>query len=159
MVLALSVSVTVGAPASEAMRTCVPSLTNPIRWPSGEKNGLDAPSVPAIGVASSWSIRRSQRRLPPSPGPLYTSARPSGESAIRAPPVPSGGCSAWFGRSARLNWLSERRRRRPEPAPERRGRGHGQRRAERQHGAAAGRRRWPAAGGAAAAASSDTVDA
>ena len=35
-------------------------------------------------------------------------ARPSGESAIRAPPVGSGGCSAWFGRSARLNWVSSR---------------------------------------------------
>ena len=141
VVLALSVSVTVGAPASDAIRTAVPSLRNPIRWPSGEKNGLAAPSVPAIGVASSWSSRRSQRRFPPSAGPLYTSARPSGESAIRAPPVGSGGCSAWFGRSARLNWVSEPGRAGPEPAPERRGRGDGERRAERRHEQPGRRRR------------------
>src|SRR5687768_3165433 len=93
VLLALSVSVTVGAPASDAIRTDVPSLMNPTRLPSGEKNGLDPFSVPAIGVASSWSKRRTQRRLPPSAGPLYTIARPSGDRAIRAPPLGSGACS------------------------------------------------------------------
>src|SRR6476660_4567587 len=106
VVLALSVSVTVGAPDREAMRTTVPSFTNPTRWPSGEKNGLDAPCVPAIGVASSWSSRRSQSCEPPSAGPRYASARPSGDRAMRPPPEGLGGCSAWLFRSARLNWLT-----------------------------------------------------
>jgi hypothetical protein len=68
--LALSLSVTVGAPSSEAIATAVPFLMKPIRRPSGEKNGLEAPSLPAIGVALSWSSRRSQRRDAPLPGPL-----------------------------------------------------------------------------------------
>jgi len=76
------------------MLTSVPFLMNPTRLPSGEKNGLEAPSVPAIGVASSWSMRRSQRRVPPSAGPMYASARPSRDSAMRAPPLALGGCSA-----------------------------------------------------------------
>src|SRR6476659_2491921 len=106
VVLALSVSVTVGAPDREATRTTLPSFTNPTRWPSGEKKGLDAPCVPAIGVASSWSSRRSQSWEPPSAGPRYASARPSGDRAMRPPPDGLGGCSAWLFRSARLNLLS-----------------------------------------------------
>ncbi len=30
-----------------------PPLQNPTHWPSGEKKGLDASSVPGIGVATS----------------------------------------------------------------------------------------------------------
>ena len=104
--MALSVRVTVGAPASDASRTSTPFRMNPTRLPSGEKNGCEAPSVPAIGVASSWSMRRSQRRVPASAGPMYASARPSSEIAMRAPPLLFGGCSAWLGLSARLNWLT-----------------------------------------------------
>ena len=75
-------------------------------------------------------------------------------------PSASGGCSVWFGRSARLNWVSGGAGAGPEPAPERRGRGDGERRAERRHEHAgpAAPRRAGRRGRRPAAAGSDTVD-
>ena len=53
-----SQSVTAGPPAV-AIFLSLPSAKNAIHWPSGEKNGPMALSVPGKGVASSWLSRRT----------------------------------------------------------------------------------------------------
>ena len=147
-----------GAPSKEATRTEFPPLMKPIRPPSGEKNGLAAPSVPAMGVAVSWSSGRTQRRVPPSAGPEYTMRRPSGEMASRPPPLAIGGCMAWDDGSARLNWVSGSTgagRSQPQSAAT----AETTATAPSAMRAAPGRRREPGRDGGGAAASSDTVEA
>src|SRR5687768_3473163 len=57
-------------------------VTNPIRSPSGEKNGLLPFSVPASATASKlFSDRRYSLVVVPPPWPTKTSSEPSGESA------------------------------------------------------------------------------
>jgi len=51
--------------------------------PSGEKNGLSAPSVPRMGIASHWSSFRAYRRVVPFSDPTNTRVLPSGESTNR----------------------------------------------------------------------------
>lgn len=53
----------------------------PTQAPSGEKNGLEPPSVPASGRASRLSSVRTYSRRPSASEPATTSVRPSGESA------------------------------------------------------------------------------
>ena len=75
-------------PTTETRRRDCPT-TNPIQSPSGEKNGSEAPSVPSIGSARSWSSLLRYRRDsgPPTRSgstfsqPAYTSRFPSGEIA------------------------------------------------------------------------------
>src|SRR5437867_7842439 len=57
------------------------SLRNPTCLPSGEKNGVVAPSVPGTAMAWSWlrgRIKSCDRRPP-----MYASRDPSGEMATR----------------------------------------------------------------------------
>ena len=62
--------------------------------PSGEKNGLSPPSVPASGVGWTWPASLIQRRVVPSPFPTYTIRFPSGEMATRpASAVEDTACS------------------------------------------------------------------
>src|SRR5262249_2194538 len=49
----------IGAPPLRETFFSLPSAKNPTDCPSGEKNGLSAPSVPGIGVASKRSIART----------------------------------------------------------------------------------------------------
>src|SRR5262249_16798692 len=62
------------------------SAQKPIHWPSGEKKGPTAPSVPAIAVASTSSNRRLKScvtyELDVSRAPLKTIVRPSGDNAM-----------------------------------------------------------------------------
>ena len=60
----------------------LPSAKNAIHCPSGEKNGLRAPSVPASGVARNWSRRRRRAAIcpPPFPRQMRESRRPARES-------------------------------------------------------------------------------
>src|SRR6267142_2050079 len=77
-----SVSVTVigGAPLIDAISTSF-TLRKPTLLPSGEKNGVLAPSVPGTAIAWSWLRARikSRDRGPP----MYASRDPSGEMATR----------------------------------------------------------------------------
>src|SRR5204863_2855455 len=57
------------------------SLRKPTRRPSGEKNGLVAPSVP--GTATAWSWLRARIRSCDRGPPMYASREPSGEMARR----------------------------------------------------------------------------
>ena len=78
----VDVTVVGGPPASAAtLISALPGapLMKPTRKPSGEKNGLKAPSVPISSTGSSWSRDRTKRR-PVSP--TYTSFEPSGDAAI-----------------------------------------------------------------------------
>src|SRR6185369_4743599 len=100
----LSERVSGGPPSSERIRTVRPFRMKPSWRPSGEKNGLTTPSVPGIGVGRSLSWSRSQRRVPPSAGPMYTSLVPSGEIAMLL--AVGDGRSASPGRSSRLNRLT-----------------------------------------------------
>ena len=139
--MALSVSVTVGAPASDAIRTSVPFLMNPTRLPSGEKNGLrgavgagDRRRVELVDAAGArGGCRPPRARCTPAPGR---------RARARCAPPP-----AWLGRLQRLARLEreaelaqERRRRRAEPAPERGGGGRGQRQRRAPARATPGRR-------------------
>src|SRR5207249_8592061 len=57
------------------------SLRNPTCFPSGEKNGVVAPSVP--GTAMAWSWLRGRIKSCDRGPPMYASRDPSGEIAIR----------------------------------------------------------------------------
>src|SRR5436853_6449032 len=57
------------------------SLRNPTCLPSGEKNGVAAPSVP--GTARAWSWLRGRIKSCDRGPPMYASRDPSGEIAIR----------------------------------------------------------------------------
>src|SRR5947207_713362 len=57
------------------------SLRNPTCLPSGEKNGVVAPSVP--GTATAWSWLRGRIKSCDRGPPMYASRDPSGEIAIR----------------------------------------------------------------------------
>src|SRR5213080_3645827 len=59
----------------------MPSLRNPTCLPSGEKNGVVAPSVP--GTAMAWSWLRGRIKSCDRGPPMYASRDPSGEIAIR----------------------------------------------------------------------------
>src|SRR5262245_17621315 len=48
-----------GAPPPRETLFSLPSAKNPTDCPSGEKNGLSAPSVPGIGVGSNRSVVRT----------------------------------------------------------------------------------------------------
>src|SRR5262245_8859111 len=68
-------------PVSATCLSVPSSVTNPIRSPSGEKNGLLPFSVPAIATASKlFSDRRYSLVVPPE-SPTKTSSEPSGDSA------------------------------------------------------------------------------
>ena len=94
-----------GPPSSDTVRSFEPPTRNPTWRPSGEKNGVPAPSVPAIGVEVSWSCSRIQSRPPRSAGPTYTRRFPSGEIATRFPDCVTG-WSACSGGRKRLNRLT-----------------------------------------------------
>ena len=55
--LRASHNVTGSPPETATFFRCV-GVKNPIHWPSGEKNGLKAPSVPAMTLESNWSRGR-----------------------------------------------------------------------------------------------------
>src|SRR5436309_15778381 len=57
------------------------SLRNPTCLPSGEKNGVVAPSVPGTAIAWSW-LRARIKSCDRGP-PMYASRDPSGEMAMR----------------------------------------------------------------------------
>src|SRR6266540_6085236 len=57
------------------------SLRKPTRLPSGEKNGVLAPSVP--GTAMAWSWLRARIKSSDRGPPMYASRDPSGEMATR----------------------------------------------------------------------------
>jgi hypothetical protein len=46
-------AIVTGAPPVAGTLLILPSLLNPMDWPSGEKNGTIAPSEPASGSTSS----------------------------------------------------------------------------------------------------------
>src|SRR6267142_2320892 len=77
-----SVSVTVigGAPLIDAISTSF-TLRKPTLLPSGEKNGVLAPSVPGTAIAWSW-LRARIKSCDRGP-PMYASRDPSGEMATR----------------------------------------------------------------------------
>ena len=70
----------------------VPSVPKATCWPSGEKDGSMARSVPGIGVAESWLRFRIQSWLPSGLGPVYTSREPSGDRAMRVPRALDNSC-------------------------------------------------------------------
>jgi len=69
------------APPAAGIRFSRPSAKNPIHFPSHEKNGLLARSVPASGAASECSSDRSYKRCPSTSLAAMTTIRPSGETA------------------------------------------------------------------------------
>ena len=75
------------APPVTAIFLNLKSAENPIHSPSGEKNGLRAPSVPDNGVAWSWFMRRTKScGFPASPLCATNAIRvPSGDITV-APP-------------------------------------------------------------------------
>ena len=75
-----SQTVTGAPPASETFRI-LSSAQKPTHWPSGEKKGVYAPSVPAIGTAAAPSSDRRKSCLLSARRPTYTTRRPSGEIA------------------------------------------------------------------------------
>src|SRR5258708_13274640 len=77
-----SVSVTVigDAPLIDAICTSF-TLRKPTLLPSGEKNGVLAPSVPGTAIAWSW-LRARIKSCDRGP-PMYASRDPSGEMATR----------------------------------------------------------------------------
>src|ERR1041385_26558 len=85
-----SITVVGGPPSRDSTLTAVllrggtPGTMNPRREPSGEKNGLTAPSVPPNGDPRSWSRAGSHNRVPPSGvAPVYPGRSPPGEIASR----------------------------------------------------------------------------
>src|SRR6266478_6496406 len=76
----VSDTVIAGPPAIDAIRTLL-SSRKPTCLPSGEKNGVNIPSVPGIAVACSSS--RDRIRSGDLGPPKYASRLPSGESARR----------------------------------------------------------------------------
>ena len=125
----------------------LPFLMNPTRLPSGEKNGFEAPSVPAIGVASSWSMPPEPEARAALSGPdvRQRAAVARERDARSAARCSAAAAPGWLEREAEL--AQERRGRRAEPAPERGGDRRGQRHAEHRHEHArpAARGRRPAA--------------
>src|SRR5262245_17842875 len=80
--------ITTGGPPPAGAFFSLLSAQKPIHWPSGEKKGPTAPSVPAIAVASTSSNRRlkscvTYELFPNVPrAPLKTIVRPSGDNAM-----------------------------------------------------------------------------
>ena len=59
-----------------------PLLQKPIQRPSGEKKGLDAPSVPAIALAAGWSSGRRYSICRSPATAVNAMDRPSADHAI-----------------------------------------------------------------------------
>src|SRR5262245_25774068 len=82
-----------------------PTTKKPIHSPSGEKNGFEAPFVPARGVASNASIERTYNWPPAAPvlEATYTRRLPSSEISNTAAPGAtrvfsgSGDTNRWMG--------------------------------------------------------------
>src|SRR5262245_43320190 len=74
--------ITTGGPPPAGAFFSLLSAQKPIHWPSGEKKGPLAPSVPAIAVASSSSNRRLKSCVTVPRTPLKTIVRPSGDNAM-----------------------------------------------------------------------------
>ena len=68
-------------PPSAGIRFKRPLAKNPIHLPFHEKNGLDAPSVPASGAGSRRSSDRRYNRRPSLSLAAMTIVRPSGDTA------------------------------------------------------------------------------
>ncbi len=75
----------IGAPPVTETFFNWPSAKNAIHWPSGEKNGLAAPSVPASAVACNWSSFRMNSRGWPGCCATNASVVPSGDRIADAP--------------------------------------------------------------------------
>src|SRR5262245_52758981 len=74
--------ITTGGPPPAGTFFSLLSAQKPIHWPSGEKKGPTAPSVPAIAVASTSSNRRLKSSVTVPRTPLKTIVRPSGDNAM-----------------------------------------------------------------------------
>src|SRR5262245_45619588 len=62
------------------------SAVSTIDWPSGEKEGHRAPSVPGMRRgASSLASERTYRAVVPANAPVYARVDPSGDRAIDVP--------------------------------------------------------------------------
>src|SRR5262245_56785203 len=72
----------IAAPPFTEIFFSLPLAKKPIHWPSGENDGPDAPSVPAIGFASLLSSGRRKSCCVPLSNATYTRFLPSGEMAI-----------------------------------------------------------------------------
>jgi hypothetical protein len=72
----------VGGPPLTATFRSARWAKKPIHLPSGEKNGFDAPSVPATGIASSWFRARTYNCRRPPNDALNAIDCPSGDQAI-----------------------------------------------------------------------------
>ncbi len=83
---------TIGWPPSSASFCRLPCAKKPIHFPSGEKNGSVASSVPSIGVGSSRSIVLRNNRDRPPLAPTYAIFDPSADTAT-APRSGSTGAS------------------------------------------------------------------
>ncbi|MBK9967894.1 MAG: hypothetical protein IPP07_24665 [Holophagales bacterium] len=70
-----------GPPSTGTLRSA-PSDQNPIHRPSGEKNGLSAPVVPATAAAAARRRSRRNSCCVPFCSPVNASQRPSGDSAM-----------------------------------------------------------------------------
>src|SRR5262245_54133093 len=71
----------VATPPSIDTRFNQPATKKPTERPSGERNGLVAPSVPAMGVTASFDSSRRYRRRPSRDTATNTSTRASEDSA------------------------------------------------------------------------------
>src|SRR5262252_6663370 len=70
-----------GAPPSTRIFFSLSCAKNPTHVPSGEKKGLEAPSVPASGAAVNDESGRTYTRATPSWIATYATVRPSADSA------------------------------------------------------------------------------
>src|SRR5262245_44445993 len=73
---------TCGVPPGSWTFLSFPSETKPSHVPSGEKNGLDPPSVPVTGSPSKRSTDRKKIWVVLPRLPRYATCRPSGDTAI-----------------------------------------------------------------------------
>src|SRR5262245_29140517 len=78
-------------PPVRSTRRKRPRAKKPSERPSGDQNGLDAPSVPVIGLVTKVVSERTKMWLPLASTPTYAIRPPSGEIAgVSSMVVPAG---------------------------------------------------------------------
>src|SRR5512138_958220 len=94
----------IGAPPASGTFFNSVVVKKPSHSPSGEKNGANPPSVPAIGSAADASSARRYNRTTPRLAARKTTVRPSGETAIAGRLAKLNSVSAGSGRTARTGF-------------------------------------------------------
>ena len=105
-------AMSVAGPPSTGIFCSFPSAKKASHFPSGEKNGCVAFSVPGMGRDSNSPIARMSSRLPLPIAARYTTYRPSGETAGSgsASDGPSSGSRAMLKRTGELGGAAARPR-------------------------------------------------